>query len=128
MASQGSVVARVYTSDAYLPLYNVPVVFHMNSQDGQSELLAVRTTNSSGLTTPVYVTTPDPDQSLSPGPTIRPYTAINISVAVPGYNTVTAEGVQIFPGIQTIQALQLYPLSPSSANNMTVIPEPPQNL
>lgn len=128
MASQGSVIARVYTSDAYLPLYNIPVVFRMYSQDGQGKLLAIRSTDSSGLTSPVYVETPDIEQSLSPGTTVKPYASISISVSPPGYSAVTAESVQVFPGVETIQALQVYPVSPMEYDVSTTFPEPPQNL
>ena len=128
MPSQGSVIARVYTSDAYLPLFNVPVVFRNFSPDGRGELLAIRMTNSSGLTEPLYVETPDVEQSLSPNSTPRPYASISISASAPGYNAISAEGVQIFPGVQTVQSLQLRPVSPPDHSLGTTVIEPPQNL
>ncbi len=57
LASQGTVIARVYTSDAFLPLANVPVTFTQLQPDGSRKLLAVRLTNSSGMTAPLPVET-----------------------------------------------------------------------
>lgn len=108
MASQGSVIARVYTSDAYIPLEGVPVTFSLVRPDG-TRLLAVRMTNSSGLTTPLLIDTPDVSASLTPGSTLRPYAQVDISADAPGYGTIEAKGVQVFPGVETIQGLQLRP-------------------
>lgn len=119
MSSQGSLIVRVYTSDAYLPLRDVPVVI---SQDGR--LLAVRRTDSSGLTEPFFVETPDALESLSPG-FLKPYATVNIQVEYPGYGGILAEGVQIFPGVETIQGLQLIPVNFAET---TVVQEPPQDL
>ncbi len=109
MASQGTVIARVYTSDAYLPLRGVPVTFTQTQPDGSRRLLAIRTTDSSGLTEPLSVETPDTADSLSPGSVLRPYATVDISTEAPGYGSILAEGVQIFPGVETIQGLQLFP-------------------
>lgn len=128
MASQGSVITRVYTSDAYLPLRDAPVVYTQTASDGSSNLLAIRMTDSSGLTEPYYVETPDANASQSPGSTLRPYALINISVSYPGYNAVTAEGVQIFPGIQTIQGFQLRPVPPADHSASVTLPETSQDL
>lgn len=128
MASEGSIITRVYTSNAFLPLRDVPVIYTQISDTGQQELLAIRMTNSSGLTEPYFVPTPDTEQSLSPGSAIRPYALINISVSVPGYSAITAEGVQIFPGVETIQGLQLRPVPPSEHTSTATIPQSSQNL
>lgn len=111
MSSQGSVIARVYTSDAYLPLRNAPVTFTQQMPDQSEKLLAVRLTDQSGLTAPVFIDTPDLSQSLTPGASSPPYTVIRIRVEYPGYSSLLVEGVQIFSGIETIQSLQLRPLS-----------------
>ena len=119
MSSQGSLIVRVYTSDAFLPLRDVPVVI---SQDGK--LLAIRRTDSSGLTEPLPVDTPDEIESLSPG-YLKPYATVDIQVEYPGYGGILAEGVQIFPGVETIQGLQLIPVTSAGT---TVVREPAQDL
>ena len=126
--AQGSVITRVYTSDAYVPLRDVPVVYTQVNEDGTTSLLAILNTDSSGLTKSFDVQTPDTSQSLTPGSVLRPYATINISVSAPGYRTVTAEGVQIFPDVQTIQGFQLRPVPQQEQGSSTIVPESTQNL
>lgn len=126
--AQGSIITRVYTSDAYLPLSEVPVIYTQTASNGTKELLSIKMTDSSGLTEPYYISTPDAAASQTPGGILKPYALIDISVAFPGYGAVTAEGVQIFPDIQTIQNLQLRPIPPSQAGTTDFLQEPAQNL
>lgn len=128
MASQGSVIARVYTSDAYLPLRGAPVAFTQTDEAGQSVLLAVRMTDSSGLTAPLFIETPNVSESLAPGSALRPYATVDIRVSFPGYSSVNAMGVQIFPGVETIQGLQLRPISAAEQDETVTFPESTQNL
>ena len=120
MPSYGSVIARVFTSDAYIPLRNVPVMFYQTADSGMTSLLALRYTNSSGLTEPIMVETPDPYTSLNPGTSVKPFSTLNIHASFPGYRSFSAEGVQVFPNVETIQALPLHPLAADTQS------EPPQ--
>ena len=130
MSSQGTILARVYTSDAQLPLGGVPVTFSRLLPDRRRQLLALRFTNDSGVTPPLTVETPDRSESLTPGAAKPPYALVDIQAEAPGYKKVEASAVQIFPGVETIQLLQLIPLPTLGQNRGTVIyqPEPPQNL
>ena len=125
---QGSVIVKVYTSDAYLPLQNVPIIFSTNGHGDKSTPLAIRITDSSGITAPAYFDTPDISQSLTPSSYSKPYTLIDITAAYPGFNKVRAENVQVFPDVQTIQHFQLYPLSSSDPNTSIIYRESAQNL
>lgn len=128
LASQGSVIARVYTSDAYLPLQGAPVTFTQTSQDGQRHLIAIRLTDSSGLTAPLMIDTPDISESLSPGMPLQPYATVNIGVSYPGYSSIQAEDVQVFPGVETIQGLQLQPAAAVGQDYSVTFPGSSQNL
>lgn len=128
MASQGSVIARVYTSDAYIPLRGVPVTFTLVLPDGTRQLLAVRRSDSSGLTEPLPIDTPDVSESLTPGASLRPYATVDISADAPGYGTIEAKGVQIFPGVETIQGLQLRPRPTSTGSYGETVENGSQNL
>ena len=129
LASQGSVLARVYTSDAFIPLRNVPVVFTQDLPDGKKTVLAIRYTNSSGLTAPLLVEAPDISNSLTPDSSLKPYATVDIQVEYPGYNGVLAQDVQVFPGQETIQGLQLRPLPIFSIEDGGItIPGSSQNL
>ena len=103
MASQGTVIVRAYASDAQLPLERVPVTF----TDENGGVLDVRLTDSSGMTQPLAVTTPDVSQSQRPGAIRKPYTIIDIRLDQPGFQSVLLENVQIFPGVQTVQTVQM---------------------
>lgn len=128
MPFQGSVIARVYTSDALLPIFNAPVSFTQVEQDGTRTLLAIRQTNTSGLTSPVYVSTPEPSSSQSPGSLQTPYATVDIQTSVPGYNRISVSGVQIFPDIETIQDFQLRPIPISQRDESLLYPQRTQAL
>ena len=129
MSSQGSVIARVYTSDAYIPLAGASVTFTQMLEDGSKKLLAIRQTDASGLTEPLFLETPDTAQSLTPGISIRPYATVDIQAEVPGYGGILAEGVQVFPSVETIQGLQLRPLPVTAyENGQITVPGSKQNL
>ena len=73
--------------------------------------------------------TPDVDQSLSPGSAIRPYASITIQAYYPGFQSIQADGVQIFPGVETIQGLQLQPITAAQSDEPAVaLPQGSQNL
>jgi len=127
MSSQGSVIARVYTSDAYIPLSDVPVIFSIR-QETEQQLLAIRFTDHSGLTAPVIVETPDRSDSQSPGAVKKPFALIDLTAGMPGYNRVTARDVQIFPRVETIQDLQLQPVSSDDGKTDVILQENEQNL
>lgn len=130
MSSQGAILARVFTSDAILPIRDVPVTFTQIQPDGSRKLLGIRLTNSSGMTLPLAVDTPDVSSSLTPGSTVKPFALVDIAVAHPGYGSVLAEGVQVFPDVVTVQNLQLTPLPvlPGTSSGNTIINESEQNL
>jgi hypothetical protein len=60
---KGSIVTRVYTSDAYLPLRDVPVIYTKIDDTGAQQLLSIQITDSSGLTAPFYLETPHDELS-----------------------------------------------------------------
>lgn len=128
MPSFGSVITRVYTSSAYLPLAGIPVIFTQLLPDGSRDLLAVRMTDSSGLTTPLLIETPDISESLTPGALEQPFSTLEISAAAPGFDQITIERVQVFPGIETIQGIQLRPTATGEENASILFPGSSQNL
>ena len=61
MNAHGSILARVFTSNAMLPVIGAAVAFVRRRSDGTTELLAYRTTNYDGMTVPIDVDTPELD-------------------------------------------------------------------
>lgn len=126
MPSNGYITARAYMSDALLPLQNVAVTFV--ASDGTA--IAMRLTNRSGLTEPVAIPTPDRAESETPEENGRPFTSITVYAWKSGFEQVAANNVQIFPGVTTVQNLEMVPLSelPDRWDENVVYNTPPQNL
>ena len=129
METFGTILTRVYTSKAQLPVEGATVAFTQRGGDGHHDLLAVRVTDRSGRTAPVQVPAPAPAASESPG-TARPFAVCDIWAESPGFELQVVENVQIFPGTQTLQELELVPL-PERAPAGTIqtpVDIPPQSL
>ena len=129
MDAFGTIFTQVYTSRARIPVAGATVAFTQRGTQGRHTLLAVRVTDNSGHTAPVEVSTPDAAASESPG-TANPFAVCDIWAESPGYELLVVENVQIFPGTETIQELELIPLPEQTS---ALLPEhpvniPPQNL
>ncbi len=125
MPAFGYIQAKAYTSRAELPLEDAAV----SVVDDEGRLLGLRTTDSSGLTTPIRLSVPDLSQSQSPGNS-KPFVTVNLYARAEGYEQVLVRGIQVFADTVTMQELQFIPLSelPGSWNQAEVFDTPPQNL
>ena len=125
MPAIGYIQAKAYTSRAKLPLEDAAV----SVIDENGRLLGLRTTNSSGLTTPIRLEVPDRAASQSPGDE-KPFVTVNLYARAEGYEQVLVRGVQVFADTMTTQELQFVPLSelPGSWKQVEVFDTPPQNL
>ena len=125
MPAVGYIQAKAYTSRAEIPVEDVAV----SVVDDEGRLLGLRTTNSSGLTTPIRLTVPDLSQSQSPG-NGKPFVTVNLYARAEDYEQVLVRGIQVFADTVTTQQLQLIPLSelPASWNQLEEFDTPPQNL
>lgn len=109
MSSSGTIIVSIYTSDARIPVEGASVLFQ--AQSPSTPLLGFRITDSSGRTAPLSVTTADLSQSQSPDPSQSPFTSLRIIADHPEFERTVLEGVQIFPGITTLQSIRLLPLN-----------------
>lgn len=125
MPAIGYIQARAFTSRARLPLEDTAV----SVVDDNGRLLGIRTTNSSGLTTPIRLEVPELAQSQTPG-SGKPFVTVNLYARAEGYEQVLVRGIQVFADTVTTQELQLVPLSelPGSWKQVAVFDTPPQNL
>lgn len=108
LSAHGTIVARVFTSNAMLPLGGASVAITRTGADGRVELVAFRLTNYDGLTEPVEIETPELDGSL-PSSGAMPYARVDVAVDLPGYDRVLVTGAQVFSGTQSVQELMLLP-------------------
>ncbi len=125
MPAVGYIQANAYTSRARIPVEDVAV----SVVDDEGRLLGLRTTDSSGMTTPIRITVPDLSESQRPG-NGKPFTTVNLYARGENYEQVLARGIQVFADTVTMQELQLVPLPelPGSWNQVEVFDTPPQNL
>lgn len=109
MSQSGSISVRVFTGRAQIPLPGSTVTISRRNPNGKQTLLALRVTNENGEILPILVPTPSLQSSESPG-TRFPFTSLDIRVNHPAYQMELIEDVQVFPGILSIQNVQLIPL------------------
>lgn len=128
MAEQGFITARVFSTDAQLPIEGANVTISQPSQNG-TRLLASRLTDRNGNISPIAVDTPDRSESLQAG-TPAPFTLVDITVDYPGYERILVENAQVFSGIVTQQNLVLIPLQerPQAWNLTEIFQVSAQNL
>lgn len=130
MAQQGSFIANVYTSSSSIPIAGATVIV-TRDVPGQSnpELLGIQITDGSGRTNPITIPTPDSSVSQQPDGGTG-WSTINVSAHHPRFEQIKVEGVQVFPGVKTIQNFQLIPLAanPEVWNRSETFVVPPQTL
>ena len=113
MQATGTLSVRVYTSQAQIPLEGATVVVAAPGEEGRLNLLSIQSTNSSGMIRPVTIDTPALGESTSPDGLPgdgAPFALCDIWAEQPGYAMLQVSGVQIFPGVETMQDMELIPL------------------
>ena len=113
MQATGTLSVRVFTSRAQIPLEGATVVVASPGEEGKWKLLSIQNTDSSGLIRPVTIDAPALGESTSPGglpgPGL-PFALCDVWAEQPGYAMLRMNGVQIFPGVETLQNMELIPL------------------
>ena len=112
MSEQGTLRIRVYTSIAQIPVEGATVVVTGKGTKGKRRLISVQVTNQSGMVRPIMLDTPDTGESTAPAGQGEPrsYASCNIWAEHPGYAMLQVENVQVFPGVETVQDMELIPL------------------
>lgn len=127
MSSTGYLQVHAYTSNARMPLENVTVAI----TDENDALLALRTTNSSGmLTAALPLDAPAAATGQRPDSGQRPYRWVNLYARLENYELLEVLQLQIFDQTVTDQPLQLIPLAelPGSWNQAQSVLTQPQQL
>lgn len=122
----GYIEVNAYTSQAQIPLKDVAVA--ITAEDGTA--IAFRLTDRDGLMKPVEIPVPPRTDSLTPEPTGKPFTTVNLYARLEGYEQRENMELQVFPDIVTRLELEMIPLSefPSAWDKVVVYTAPPQNL
>lgn len=126
MSASGYIQVHAFTSYAQLPLEDVAIT--VTTPDGTA--IAMRLTDRSGKIRPIQIPVPDRSASLSPGESIRPYTAVNLYARKKGFEQIENENLQVFADTVTDQNLEMIPLSelPGAWDQAEIFSTPPQNL
>ena len=113
MKQMGRLSVRVYTTQAELPLEGATVAVLQKGEGGRYRLLSLQTTDSSGRITSVDIPAPAAEESIAPGAADGPkcFSVCSVWAEHPGYAMLLVEGVQIFDGVDTLQEMELAPLS-----------------
>ena len=129
MQAQGTVVVRLFTSAAQIPLQGATVTITKRLPGGERKLLAVRVTNFDGFTDPVSIDTPPMAESQSYQSGLVPYAVVDIRVERTGFDRVIIENAQVFPGTQTRQEVALIPTpeNPGAFDRTETFLVPPQD-
>lgn len=111
--SFGYLKFEVASGDGTIPIPDALVYVYSEEGDGVSaRLLYSLTTDSDGQTRAVLLAAPPVSESLSPGME-TPYASYYIVVKKPGFAEIEGREVPVFPGITSIQQI-----------NMIALPEP----
>lgn len=112
MESVGRLNVRVYTSRAQIPVEGATVVVTGKGTNGKLRLLSIQVTDSSGSIQPIEIAAPMAIESTEPEHNgIAPFAVCDVWAEHPGFAMLVVEDVQIFPGVETFQAMVLSPLA-----------------
>ena len=128
--NNGTLAVRVYTSQAELPLEGASVAVLQKGRFGRYDLLSIQAADRSGLIQSVEIPTPVAAAGLNSNTGDVPYALCTIWAEYPGYYMLEVENVQIFPGVETVQNMELIPLEygQDSLQSPTVQDTPAQDL
>lgn len=116
---EGNLQINVTQENRLIPVENATVTIYDTGEPEQ--IIEQTTTNSSGQTAPLSLPAPNPEYSLEI--TVeQPYSEFNCRVEAEGYEPFFVSGMQILPGVLSLQNAPLRPLSPNQLPDNTVIP------
>ena len=123
-AGYGYMVVRVTTARGAIPISGATVAvssYDPEFERGRGDVIAVYTTNGSGLTERFALPAPSRELSMSPGGG-KSYETYNLSVFYPRYYRKEFVNVPVFEGITAIQSVDLIPL-PDNGQTDNFIPD-----
>ena len=108
--SEGKLRIRAYTAGGALPVENALVKIRGAEEDNRLVAYTL-VTDFDGLTPEVTLPAPSLEYSLSPDPLEAPYSVYDVEISAPGYYTKRISGLTVFPGVNSIQLVNMIPYS-----------------
>lgn len=125
--ANGTLVTRVFTGRAELPIPGASVSVVRKDGDRLLDLLTVQVSGRGGDTEAFSIETPGANLSQSPGnPT--PYALVDLWVDRQGFQLLVVEDVPVFPGVTSVQDLPLVPMPEDGGRGGSSVEIPPQDL
>ncbi|MDE5600655.1 MAG: carboxypeptidase-like regulatory domain-containing protein, partial [Oscillospiraceae bacterium] len=113
--SNGFLKVQVYSAQGALPVRDARII--VSKQFGnQSRIFYEMMTDESGVTDPVSLPAPDNSHSFVIDG-VRPYETYDLEVFKPGFRTIVRENMPVFPGIVSLQPIQMRPLLSSEQDD-----------
>ena len=126
--SEGKLRIRAFTAGGALPVENALVKIRGAEEDNRLVAYTL-VTDFNGLTPEVTLPAPSPEYSLSPDPSEAPFSVYDVEISAPGYYTKRISGLTVFPGVNSVQLVNMIPYSGEGfadyprGNINTVIPD-----
>ena len=106
----GTLKVRIYAASEAIPIKDG--VVRISGADENNRFIQYSIlTDRDGVTDTVNLPSPNRSYSLSPGMPEIPYAIYDIEVSAPGYYTKTIRNVAIFSGINSMQPINMIPIS-----------------
>jgi len=112
MAEKGTLLFQIYSAHMAIPIKDASVT--VTTVGRNPVVIAHRITDESGLTSPIEIYTPDTSESTAPNGGLR-FARSNVRLSHPGYYDVIVQDVQVFPGTESIQQMEMIPLPENNA-------------
>lgn len=126
--SEGKLRIRAYTAGGALPVRDA--IVRIKGAEETNRLVAYTLiTDGDGLTPEITLPAPAIEYSLSPAPSELPYSIYNVEISAPGYYTKRINGLTVFPGVNSVQLINMIPSAQNGINDYprgninTIIPE-----
>lgn len=116
----GRLLVSVTAAGSLIPIENASIeITYTGDPVSTIEQL---TTNEIGRTETIELPAPPVEYSLEPDPVNQPYSEFNIKVSANGYEPAVISGAQLLSGEETIQPIELRPLSSNVLSDHYAIP------
>lgn len=103
--TKGSLIFQISTGSGAFPISDAVIILTSQKTD---EYRMIKT-DGTGKTEAIKLSAPPKELSLEPSATDKPYGEYNAQISADGYITVMIYGVEVFPGVTSIEEVDMQP-------------------